>query len=598
MPNISPNFARGLADEGIRMDKNPPKTKLAKKKGNKAARLASAPWKPIPAQTTAWPWICLGLILLFVVAVRIRFLSVPLERDEGEFAYAGQLILEGIPPYQLAYNVKLPGIYAAYALVMAVFGQTAFGIHLGLLFVNLGGIVLLFFLARRLFDPYAAVIASATYALMSTSPSVLGFQAHATHFVILAALGGFVLLLRGLESRRALTLFWSGLLFGVAVLMKQHGVFLGVFAFGVLLYNEWSSKIAANSAGSPGGSLQGPGTDAKKSLLPRLRRLAAFSVGTVVPYVLACIVLWRAGAFNNFWRWTVVYAGGHSLPYSFQGLARNFQYNGPDNFFWGLAAASFFVLCADRSVSGWTKGFVGGLLASSFVAVSLGFYFFSHYFVLMLPAVALLVGAGCSLTRQRLLQARIGRPTSLLPIAIFLATCGLVLAKNSWYYFEQSPSAIFQKIYYDNPSFVAAPEISRYISNHSTPASRVAVFGSEPEIYFYAHRHAASGYIYMYDITSPAERAGEMKQEMLREVEAARPEFVVDVHEQLSWSLGFSPETHRIHEWLEKYLESGNFRRVAVAEDVDGKIVYRWDLDAAGYSPASERHICVYQRKL
>ncbi len=144
--------------------------------------------------------------------------------------------------------------------------------------------------------------------------------------MILAALGGFVLLLRGLESRRALTLFWSGLLFGVAVLMKQHGVFLGVFAFGVLLFNEWSSKIAANSdCNSPAGGLQDPGDSAKKSLLPGLRRLAAFSFGTVVPYALTCLILWRAGVFKNFWRWTVVYAGGHSLPYTFQGLARNFQ---------------------------------------------------------------------------------------------------------------------------------------------------------------------------------------------------------------------------------------------------------------------------------
>ena len=47
----------------------------------------------------------------------------------------------------------------------------------------------------------------------------------------------------GLESRRWLTLFWSGLLFGIAVLMKQHGVFSGVFAFGVLLFKEWTSKI-------------------------------------------------------------------------------------------------------------------------------------------------------------------------------------------------------------------------------------------------------------------------------------------------------------------------------------------------------------------
>ncbi len=35
-----------------------------------------------------------------------------------------------------------------------------------------------------------------------------------------------------------------------------------------------------------------------------------------------------------------------------------------------------------------------------------------------------------------------------------------------------------------------------------------------------------------------------------------------------------------------------------LAEDVAGQIVYRWDADAAGYSPASEFYICVYQRKL
>lgn len=39
--------------------------------------------------------------------------TAPLERDEGEYAYAGQLMLQGIPPYQLAYNMKLPGTYAA-----------------------------------------------------------------------------------------------------------------------------------------------------------------------------------------------------------------------------------------------------------------------------------------------------------------------------------------------------------------------------------------------------------------------------------------------------------------------------------------------------
>ena len=71
----------------------------------------------------------LTLTLLFTFAIRFHLRNIPLERDEGEYAYAGQLMLEGIPPYQLAYNMKLPGTYAAYAVILAIFGQIPSGIH-------------------------------------------------------------------------------------------------------------------------------------------------------------------------------------------------------------------------------------------------------------------------------------------------------------------------------------------------------------------------------------------------------------------------------------------------------------------------------------
>src|ERR1700676_2959186 len=71
-----------------------------------------------------WEYVAIALIILLIAGIRFRLRDFPLERDEGEYAYAGQLILQGIPPYQLAYNMKLPGTYGAYALIMAVFGQT------------------------------------------------------------------------------------------------------------------------------------------------------------------------------------------------------------------------------------------------------------------------------------------------------------------------------------------------------------------------------------------------------------------------------------------------------------------------------------------
>src|ERR1035441_9218220 len=97
-----------------------------------------------------WAWILVGLTILFVVVVRVRLREMPLERDEGEYAYAGQLMLQGIPPYREIYAMKLPGTYAAYALIMAVLGQTAAGIHIGLALVNVASIILMFLLGRRL----------------------------------------------------------------------------------------------------------------------------------------------------------------------------------------------------------------------------------------------------------------------------------------------------------------------------------------------------------------------------------------------------------------------------------------------------------------
>lgn len=139
-------------------------------------------------------------MVLFTGFIRLRLLSIPLERDEGEFAYMGQLILQRIPPYFISYNMKFPGIYAAYALIMMIFGQTVEGIHLGFLLINAATIILLFLLVKRLYDSYAGMIASASFAILSVSPSILGTSAHASHFVLLPALGGILLMLKAIDS--------------------------------------------------------------------------------------------------------------------------------------------------------------------------------------------------------------------------------------------------------------------------------------------------------------------------------------------------------------------------------------------------------------
>ena len=108
------------------------------------------------------PLVALLVVVALVALVRVRLADVPLERDEGEYAYAGQLILEGVPPYRLAYDMKFPGTYYAYAAVLATFGASPRGIHLGLLAINAATIVAVFALARPTCGPSCPSTAAAS----------------------------------------------------------------------------------------------------------------------------------------------------------------------------------------------------------------------------------------------------------------------------------------------------------------------------------------------------------------------------------------------------------------------------------------------------
>jgi hypothetical protein len=92
------------------------------------------------------PFILLALVLAAILFVHIRLLGVPMERDEGEYAYFARLLLKGIPPYAAAYTMKLPGVSFMYALFMVSFGQTTAAIHTGLL----APICLIYLLTNRL----------------------------------------------------------------------------------------------------------------------------------------------------------------------------------------------------------------------------------------------------------------------------------------------------------------------------------------------------------------------------------------------------------------------------------------------------------------
>jgi hypothetical protein len=239
--------------------------------------------------------------------------------------------------------------------------------------------------------------------------------------------------------------------------------------------------------------------------------------------------------------------------------------------------------------------FVLALLAFSFLAAATGFYFRRHYFILMLPAFALVTGMSVSVL-QSVLGSKLGKTVSaILALTIF----GVVLAANIFVQrsllFELSGDEVSRVIYASYP-FLEARGVASFIRQHSGPAARVAVIGSEPEIYFYAHRHSATGYIYTYALMEPQPAALRMQNEMIREIEANRPEYLVWVGFDNSW-LARPSSPRAIFNWFNDY--HGNwYEPVGVAHtDADGKTVFLWDDDAKKYQGGPVQTLILYQRK-
>ncbi|MBI9084523.1 MAG: glycosyltransferase family 39 protein [Desulfobacterales bacterium] len=531
-------------------------------------------------------WMFALLALGVIIFVRLRLLSVPLERDEGEFAYAGQLLLQGILPFESIYNMKMPGIYVAYAAMMAFLGRSSTAIHLGLMITNLATMALVFQVGSRISGRIAGVVAAICYGLMSLHFSVQGVFGHATHFVVLFAMAGILAIFKGAGSLRKDVVFAGGLLLGTGFMMKQHGMAFIVYA-GLILLRMLSA-------------------DRRVERGQKTRIIAVFTAGVVIPFSVTCGVLWTAGLFDTFWFWTVSYATRYVTMVPIQSgletLWQNLSFiicSSP--IFWALAIVGGLFSAMQKRLGGRIN-LLGWLTVFSFISIFPGFHFRPHYFVLMLPAVSLLAGTGVARLCEGpdtpccppanggfriwdvrhssgVLQVKRYAPLVLL----FIALC-LSLIRNDGYYFWDTPEDVSHKTY-PAQFFPESLKISDYIQKHCKKNDTIAVLGSEPQIYVYADRRSATGYIYMFPLMEIQDYALQMQRQMAREIEASKPVFIVFFSSQPSWVV--RPQSERwIFGWLEGYKEK--YRPVGVVDFIaPDQVAYVWGGPAADYRPAS-----------
>jgi hypothetical protein len=421
-------------------------------------------------------------------------------------------------------------------------------------------------------------MAAAAYGVLSLSLSVLGFAGHATHFVSFFAVWGFYVLLLALEKYKGSIFLLAGFLFGMAFLMKQAGFLFFLFGITVFIYDFFHR--------SP--------RNYKKSIV----NFFLFSGGGFFPFFLTALILYFSGVFEKFWFWTFTYAAkyGTQIPLSEAlGVFKSRLFSVADGFFllWiffvlGLAACFFHKRIRDNKI------ILLLFTLFSFLSICPGFYFRPHYFITLLPAVAILAGVFIDYLNTLFAENKTMAPFKFLTVFLFLLAFLPGVIKQKGYLLEKEPKTLSREIYGLNP-FPESLEISEFIKSRTQKDDSIVVFGSEPQIYFYSGRRSATGYIYTYNLMEKHDHSLNMQREMVEEITSADPKYFVFVNVSTSW-LRRKDSVDYIFQWANGYLKN-RFDLVGVADIISPvQTVYKWDNEVKNYKPRSQNSILIFER--
>ena len=185
-----------------------------------------------------------------------------------------------------------------------------------------------------------------------------------------------------------------------------------------------------------------------------------------------------------------------------------------------------------------------------------------------------------------------------MPAILFLLAFGVGVYGYGSIFFEQTPVQASRATYAicgPNP-FPESIAVAEYIRKHSKKEDKIAVLGSEAQIYFYSKRQSAAPYIYTYQMMETEPYAPRMQREMVEEIERSRPAYLVFVNVFASWLV--RPKSERLlFRWFEEYA-TREFDLVGVVDILsETRTEYRWDRGTVGYVPRSPHFLWIFKRK-
>jgi 4-amino-4-deoxy-L-arabinose transferase-like glycosyltransferase len=530
-----------------------------------------------------YPYLIGLIIIIFIICyLRSNFLDVPFERDEGSYSYCGKIILNGAVPFKDIGSQRLPGVFYCYALIVAIFGYTLESLHTAFIFINIISTIFVFLVARKMLSNIAGISAAMCWALMSLNKGISGFTIQSEHLVGMFALIGIYFLLKFFDKKSLLMIGFSGLFFSFAFEVKQTSVFLGFFAGIILATKQYFEK--------------------DRSWKTIILSCLVFCTAVLIPLIIDLYIVWARGGWEDFQYWFFDIRNEYSSVISFEQGMKYLKMTWTNiytdyKFFWIISFLGPIILLF-TNVKPWLKILVIGFHGFGFLTVMPGNHYYGHYFLQWIPTVC--IGAGSffysieEIIRTNLKLQNFSRYIVLGVLVI--ATLSNISALRDYYFYTDS-TQLLRQVYGINP-FPESKVIADKLNSMLKPEDKIAVFGTEIQMYFYTNRispsrFAGSGAL----LEFPTKKAEEWQKEFIGDVEKANPRFLIFYSHPISW-LANPKVKNLIFPWFNDFTTS-KYNLIGYADMYDNITNYAWapNLDMVNNPPKSQYKIFVFEKK-
>jgi 4-amino-4-deoxy-L-arabinose transferase-like glycosyltransferase len=407
-----------------------------------------------------------GLVLLTVVTRLPSLLHPQPIDDETVYCIVANEIVDGGRPYVDAVERKPPLLFWLYAGIIEATGKfNPAGLHAVAVAWTLATMAGLYVIGRHLFDRGTGLVAALLYSVYQPWGTFKNLAFNGELIMNLPLVCACAIVFARSSARLRPELLAAGALLGVAFLLKQPAAIaavpLGIY---LLLPTYRTSRRLTRTAS----------------------RIHAFllTVGFFGVLGLIAAVLHKQGILRDAFFWTIT---NHANPHVFWGK--------------GALCTLAFLACCSPLVIGAALSFrdkyglwarnssertaLLALLVASAIGAAAGGRFYPHYYIQLIPALALLAAPYYA----RIWSGR-DQPRH-----------GLLRPATSYALLAVTVVAFFIASYVGLASRRQASEAGRYLSENSAPDDRIFIWGHGAWIYMESRRRPACRYILTFPLT-------------------------------------------------------------------------------------------------